>query len=137
MGAKRSARLPGVVWLIVAAGILLSLFAGHQVYRNAEAKAQEQFSFAADQVTLRIEERLSAYALVLRGAAQHQRIGGEALLDTQGDLVGGEAELLLCLGLGIPIDLMAGKQRQQDARRHDQPDDSRQPRTPLRSHAYR
>lgn len=69
MGAKQSARLPGVVWLIVAAGILLSLFAGHQVYRNAEAKAQEQFSFAADQVTLRIEERLSAYALVLRGAA--------------------------------------------------------------------
>lgn len=69
MGAKQSARLPGVVWLIAAAGLLLSLFASHQVYRNAEANAQEQFSFAADQVTLRIEERLSAYALVLRGAA--------------------------------------------------------------------
>ncbi|WP_254276695.1 EAL domain-containing protein [Halomonas sp. 3H] len=69
MAVKRIARQPGIVWLIVAAGIGLSLLATHQAYRNAEASAQEQFRFAADQVTLRIEERLSAYALVLRGAA--------------------------------------------------------------------
>ncbi|MFC2991140.1 EAL domain-containing protein [Halomonas tibetensis] len=69
MGAKRCARLPGVVWLILVVGILLSMTSGHQVYRNAESKALEQFSFAADQVALRIDERLSAYALVLRGAA--------------------------------------------------------------------
>lgn len=68
MGAKRNARLPGVVWLMVVAGTLLSLFAGHQVYRNAEAQALEQFRFATDQVTLKIEERLATHALVLRGA---------------------------------------------------------------------
>ncbi|MCA1768418.1 MAG: EAL domain-containing protein [Halomonas sp.] len=61
--------MPGVVWLILVAGILLSLISGHQVYRNAESTALEQFGFAADQVALRIDERLSAYALVLRGAA--------------------------------------------------------------------
>jgi len=69
MAVKRIPRLPGIVWLIVAAGIGLSLLASHQAYRSAEATAREQFRFAADQVTLRIEERLSAYALVLRGAA--------------------------------------------------------------------
>ncbi|MBE0488934.1 MAG: EAL domain-containing protein [Halomonas sp.] len=69
MAVKRIARLPGFFWLIVAVGIGLSLLASHQVYRSAEASAQEQFGFAADQVMLSIEERLSAYALVLRGAA--------------------------------------------------------------------
>jgi diguanylate cyclase (GGDEF)-like protein/PAS domain S-box-containing protein len=62
-------RLPGIVWLLLVAGLLLSLFSAHQVNRNSKEEALQHFRSTTDQITLRIEERLAAYALVLRGAA--------------------------------------------------------------------
>lgn len=50
-------------------GVLLSLLAAVQVKKLLDGEAADRFAFAADQVTIRIEERLDAYALVLRGAA--------------------------------------------------------------------
>ncbi|SFX42674.1 EAL domain-containing protein [Marinospirillum alkaliphilum] len=56
-------------WLILLVGGLLSLWLASEVRNKQEKDAVERFSFAADQVTQRLEERLDAYALVLRGGA--------------------------------------------------------------------
>lgn len=58
-----------LIWLILLTGSLLSLWLAAEVRTKYEKDAVERFAFAADQVTQRIEERLDAYALVLRGGA--------------------------------------------------------------------
>ena len=54
-------------WAILGAGLLAAVFAGIQVKQGIEEDALRQFAFSCDQVTLKIQERLGAYALILRG----------------------------------------------------------------------
>ena len=56
-------------WTMLVVGILLTLFASLQVKRDLEKNAIDQFAFACAQISLKIEERLGAYALILRGGA--------------------------------------------------------------------
>ncbi len=50
-------------------GLLATLYTSLQVRRDIEQDAARQFSFVSDQVTLKIKERLGAYALILQGGA--------------------------------------------------------------------
>ena len=54
-------------WAILGIGLMAAVFASLQVKQAAENDAVRQFAYACDQVTLKIEERLGAYALILRG----------------------------------------------------------------------
>jgi PAS domain S-box-containing protein len=56
-------------WAILGAGLLASVFASFQVKQGIEQEAVKQFAFACDQVTLKIQDRLAAYALILRGGS--------------------------------------------------------------------
>ena len=56
-------------WAVLGIGLLATVFASFAVKQRLEQNAVRQFAFACDQVTLRIQERLGAYALVLRGTA--------------------------------------------------------------------
>lgn len=69
MPSKRLSRRHLLSGLVLAAGVSLSAFVALQVKNVLEYDAVGQFSFAADQIHLRINERLKAYALVLRGGA--------------------------------------------------------------------
>ncbi|MFZ4483893.1 MAG: CHASE domain-containing protein [Chthoniobacterales bacterium] len=52
---------------ILAFGLLFSFLAAREVKEAIEEQACAQFAFGCDQVTLKIRERLTAYALFLRG----------------------------------------------------------------------
>lgn len=69
--AKKSLLLPlkYPAWLIFFAGLTLTFLLSSQFKHNAEVKAYSDFEFASDQISLRIEEKLNSYALILRGAA--------------------------------------------------------------------
>ncbi|ACL72932.1 diguanylate cyclase/phosphodiesterase with PAS/PAC and Chase sensor(s) [Thioalkalivibrio sulfidiphilus HL-EbGr7] len=69
MPDSRVIRQPLYAWLTLAAGLLLTFFFATLAKDLAEEDAIDHFSFAADQVTVKIDERLRAYALVLRGGA--------------------------------------------------------------------
>ena len=69
MSLKRIRLQQYVAWIVLLLGISLSAVNSYYVKRDIEQKAIESLGFAADQVMTRIEERLDAYALVLRGAA--------------------------------------------------------------------
>ena len=69
MARPSSPRFPSWLWLIALAGLLLSLAGAQQARRDAEAETLQRLAFSADQVALRVEERLAAYALILRGAS--------------------------------------------------------------------
>jgi diguanylate cyclase (GGDEF)-like protein/PAS domain S-box-containing protein len=56
-------------WAVLGVGLLATVFASLLVKQRVEQDAVRQFAFASDQVTLKIQERLGAYALILRGAA--------------------------------------------------------------------
>jgi signal transduction histidine kinase len=56
-------------WLLLTAGLLGTVFVGLQVKKNLEADAAIRFALVSDQVTVKIRDRLDAYALILRGAA--------------------------------------------------------------------
>nr|WP_245537368.1 EAL domain-containing protein [Thiocystis violascens] len=56
-------------WVALGCGLLATLFISVQVKQGIEADAVRQFGFDCDQVTLKIRERLGAYALILRGGA--------------------------------------------------------------------
>ncbi|EGV19642.1 diguanylate cyclase/phosphodiesterase with PAS/PAC and Chase sensor(s) [Thiocapsa marina 5811] len=58
-----------LAWVVLGCGLLATLFVGAQVKQGIEADAVRQFAFDCDQVTLKIRERLGAYALILRGGA--------------------------------------------------------------------
>ena len=56
-------------WSTRGVGLLLSVLASLRVKQNIEDLAVKQFSAACDEVTVKIQERLGAYALILRGGA--------------------------------------------------------------------
>ncbi|MEI6335002.1 MAG: CHASE domain-containing protein [Methylococcaceae bacterium] len=57
----------GFAWAILCAGLLVTVFTSLQVKQNIEQAAVRQFAFSCDQVSFKIQERLGAYALILRG----------------------------------------------------------------------
>jgi PAS domain S-box-containing protein len=66
---KLTPKVAWLAWVVLGIGLLVSVFAGLQVKQGIEHHVQGEFAFACDQVTLKIEERLDAFALVLRGGA--------------------------------------------------------------------
>ncbi|MFO7551749.1 MAG: hypothetical protein R6W80_10105, partial [Haliea sp.] len=62
-------RAPRHVFFVLLLGLVLSIAVASRVQQAAEGDAITRAAFAADQLTARIEERLSAYALILRGGA--------------------------------------------------------------------
>ncbi|MEI7843180.1 MAG: CHASE domain-containing protein [Gallionellaceae bacterium] len=56
-------------WLLLAAGLLVSVLLSLEVKKIIEEEAIHQFAFASDQITLKVQERLAAYALTLKGGA--------------------------------------------------------------------
>ena len=56
-------------WLMLGVGLVASVFAGLQVKQDIESNAARRFEFTSAQVALRIQERLSSYALILQGGA--------------------------------------------------------------------
>lgn len=58
-----------LAWAALIAGTLISVVVSIAIRLDIQQQAQARFAFAADQITLRIEERLYAYALMLRGSA--------------------------------------------------------------------
>ncbi|MBY4595014.1 CHASE domain-containing protein [bacterium BD-1] len=64
---QRSAVL--VARVALGAGLVATAVGAWQVRRDIDRDAAAQFGFAADQVTLKIAERLRAYEMILRGGA--------------------------------------------------------------------
>jgi diguanylate cyclase (GGDEF)-like protein len=56
-----------LAWIALGVGLLATVFASLQVKQGIEQEAVKQLAFTCDQVTLKIQERLGAYALILRG----------------------------------------------------------------------
>ncbi len=56
-------------WMMLGAGLLITVFVSLQVKHRTDANAEAQMVFSYGQATLKIQERLNAYALILRGAA--------------------------------------------------------------------
>ncbi len=56
-------------WIILGAGMLASILASHLVRQDIDNVAVRQFALSCDQITIKIQERLGAYAMILRGAA--------------------------------------------------------------------
>ena len=58
-----------MAWLILGVGLLTTVFTCIQVKQNIEQDAVKQFAFTCDQITLKLQEHLEAYALVLKGGS--------------------------------------------------------------------
>lgn len=58
-----------LAWSALIVGLAITLLVTNSTQRQAEEEALENFAAAADQVVVRIEERLTSYALLLRAAA--------------------------------------------------------------------
>ena len=58
-----------MAWLILGVGLLTTVFTCLQVKQNIEQDAVKQFAFTCDQITLKLQEHLEAYALVLKGGS--------------------------------------------------------------------
>src|SRR5664280_1844456 len=56
-----------LTWVALGIALLATVFGSLLVKQGIEQNAERQFAFACDQVTLKIQERLDAYALILRG----------------------------------------------------------------------
>jgi diguanylate cyclase (GGDEF)-like protein/PAS domain S-box-containing protein len=65
----KSFKKSGLAWLILVLGLLSTVLASIQVKQSIEQQAIRQFAFVCDQITLKIQERLNAYALILRGGS--------------------------------------------------------------------
>ena len=59
----------GLAWTVFAAGVLATAFATIQVRHSAEHDALVQIAFACDQIVHKVQDRLAAHALILRGGA--------------------------------------------------------------------
>ena len=66
---KRGVIYQKLPWLMLFLGLLGTVFVSIQVKEAIESDWKNEFAFTCDQVTLRIQDRLTAYALVLRGGA--------------------------------------------------------------------
>ncbi|GEM_PF-301482 len=58
-----------LAYAVLGMGLLAAVFISLQVKQGIEQKAAREFAFVCDQITLKIQERLGAYALILRGGA--------------------------------------------------------------------
>lgn len=56
-------------WIVLCVGLLATVMTSLQVRQVVENEVVKQFAYNCDQVTLQIQERLGAYALILRGGA--------------------------------------------------------------------
>jgi len=56
-------------WFVLCMGLLLSVSVSFYVKETIRQDAVKHFSFIADQLSFKVEERLNAYALVLKSAA--------------------------------------------------------------------
>lgn len=56
-------------WFIFVSGVLLTIVIASFQKQDIEGDENRRFAFAADQVTLKVRERLESYELILRGAA--------------------------------------------------------------------
>ncbi|MBI5900859.1 MAG: CHASE domain-containing protein [Rhodocyclales bacterium] len=56
-------------WVVLTLGLILSLIASQRIKEDIERHAAQDFAAIADELTLHIEERLSAHSLILRGGA--------------------------------------------------------------------
>ena len=58
-----------LAWTVFAAGVLATAFATFQVTQNAKHDELAQITFACDQIVQKVQDRLAAHALILRGGA--------------------------------------------------------------------
>lgn len=58
-----------IIWLVPALSLLLTVFATLYVRHGIIENAIAQFSFSADQIQIKVRERLESYELILRGGA--------------------------------------------------------------------
>ena len=77
--AQRAAVLTARVALVV--GLVATALGAWQIRRDIERDAQAQFGFAAEQVSVKIGERLRAYEMILRGGAGLFAASGEVTRD--------------------------------------------------------
>jgi len=56
-------------WIALAVGLVLTIVASLEVKKAIEQDAVDEIAFTSEQVTLKIRERLDAYALTLKGGA--------------------------------------------------------------------
>jgi PAS domain S-box-containing protein len=56
-------------WLALVVGLVLTMVASLEVKKAIEQDAADEIAFTSDQITLRIQTRLDAYALTLKGGA--------------------------------------------------------------------
>ncbi len=103
-----------LAWVIFGAGLLATGLACHLVKQNIEEHALTQFGYSCDQVTLKIQERLGAYKVLLRaGAALFAENGIVSRQSWRSyvEMVQPEADLLSVQGIGfaevIPPDQLA------------------------------
>jgi len=55
------------VWVVLGCGILITLVASLYVKHGIEQTTLKQLTFSCDQATLKIQDRLNTYAMILRG----------------------------------------------------------------------
>lgn len=67
LAARRTSTLPA--WLVLFAGVLITIVLSVNQKQGIDDVARRQFAFTADQVTLKIHERLESYELILRCAS--------------------------------------------------------------------
>ena len=58
-----------LAWVALTVSIILTLLVSYAERSDVEQASEARLAFAAEQISLRIEERLNAYALLLRGGA--------------------------------------------------------------------
>ena len=58
-----------LAWTVFVAGVLATAIATFEVRQNAEHDALAQITFACDQIVQKVQDRLAAHALILRGGA--------------------------------------------------------------------
>ena len=56
-------------WIALAVGLVLTMVASLEVKKAHEQEAANQFAVTSDQATLKLQARLDAYALILKGGA--------------------------------------------------------------------
>ena len=66
---NKTAKRYATAWIVLGVGLTLSVLASLAVKTGVEDDGIERFAFTADQVTLKIRERLNSYALILNGGA--------------------------------------------------------------------
>ncbi len=54
-------------WIALAVGLVLTMVASLEVKKANEQEATNEFAATSDQVTLKLPDRLNAYALLLKG----------------------------------------------------------------------